>query len=76
MIAIPGTTGPNGATNVAGATVLANRGERRRSVAADTPVYVTSRASALTTASFTNDPLSASTTATTDVNTIAYAGVR
>src|SRR6185295_19084887 len=67
-IATTGTVGPSGATNDAGATRSANRGERSRSVAADTPVYVTRRASALTTASFTNDPVSANVSATTDVN--------
>ena len=48
----------------------ANRGERSRSVAAAEPPYITSRASALTTAICANEPLSASVSATADVKMI------
>src|SRR4029453_15483562 len=75
-IATSGTIGPNGATNVADGTSGANAGARRRSVAALTPAYVTSRATALTTGSLAHEPDSASSTATTDVKITAFDGVR
>src|SRR6185295_997841 len=70
-IAIAGTTGPKRTTKVAGFTTPAKLGDRSRSVAAETPTYITSRASALTTASLANEPVRARTTATADVNSTA-----
>ena len=75
-IATIGITGPNGAVKPAGQTRPAKRGERSRSVAAADPPYISSRASALTSAICAKDPLSASVSATAEVNTIALAGVR
>ena len=54
----------------------ASAGDRRRSVAAADPPYISSRASALTSAICAKDPLSASTSATPDVKMMALAGVR
>ena len=72
--ASPGRTAPR--KKPAGFATCANRGARSRSVAAADPAYISRRASALTSAICANDPLSASVSATADVNTIALAGVR
>ena len=76
-IATIGAVGPSGATNAAGFTsVPAGACDRRRSVAAADPPYTTRRASTLTTAIATNEPDTASASATADVNTMAFTGVR
>ena len=69
-------TGPNGAVNPAGFTSRAADDDRSRSVAAADPAYISSRASAETTAIWAKEPLSARVSATADVKMIALAGVR
>ena len=75
-IATIGITGPKGAVNPAGFTAPASAGDRKRSVAAADPPYISSRASALTSAICAKDPLSARVSATADVKMMALAGVR
>ncbi len=84
-----GITGPNGTVNFGGATAwsgsvkcaptcAAISRSRLRSTSVDmhTARYITSRAIALTAASATNDPVSASVKATPAPNRIAFDGVR
>ena len=87
--ATTGITGPNGTVNFGGATTwigslkcaptcaaISRSRLRKTSVATHTARYITSRAIALTDARATNDPLSASTSATPAPNRIAFDGVR
>src|SRR5215510_13274469 len=67
---------PNGMVNVAGCTRSWHAGRRRAITAAATPLYVTSRATALAAANTANEPVSARTSVTDTLNQIAFAGVR
>lgn len=74
-VASSGTSGPNGTTKAAGRASCVKRLWRSLKVATDTPVYVSNRATALAANNIVNDPHSARTRATVEVNQIAFAGV-